>query len=179
MINPLLVTSACIILICACSSITVKSDYDPDVDFSSYKTYHWMNFGKMNDDDLAKNPLLRERIITAVDEQLKKKNFILSESDEVDFVLIVYGLPQENVNMSEWGGGYRYDTDWDHKDGHVDDRYNKRGTLVLDMVDKKDNKLIWRGLGTCILRDYSDPEDLQKSASQYAVKVLSDFPPEK
>ena len=74
--NPIIVTFLSFVFLYSCSSITVKSDYDPNVDFSSYKTYHWVDFENMNDDDLAKNPLLRQRIIAAVDEDLKKNHLL-------------------------------------------------------------------------------------------------------
>jgi len=171
------VTFLSFVFLYSCSSITVKSDYDPNVDFSSYKTYHWADYENMNDDDLAKNPLLRQRIIAAVDEDLKKKRFKLSASDEVDFVIVVHGLARETTNVTDWAGGYRYDPWWGPNGGSVDVSYYDQGTLVIDMVDAKVNELIWRGLGTCVLRDNCDPENLQKAANKYVAKVLDDFPP--
>ena len=177
--SPIIVTCYFVLFLFSCSSITVKSDYDPTVDFSSYITYHWVDFENMNDDDLAKIPLLRERIISAVDQELSKKNFVLKESENVDFLLVVHGLRQENMNVNEWGSGYRYDPWWDPDDRGVDVSHYKQGTLVIDVVDAKSDELIWRGLGTCVLKDHCDPEDLQKAAKKYVAKVLSDFPPER
>jgi hypothetical protein len=177
--DPILVTFWFTLFLFSCSSIAVKSDYDPTIDFKSYKTYRWVDFENMNDDDLAKNPLLRERIISAVDYELLKKNFVLKESDNVDLLLIVHGLRQEKLDVNEWGVGYRYDPWWDPEDGAVDVSHYKQGTLVIDVVDAQSDELIWRGLGTCILKDHCDPEDMQKAAKKYVAKVLSDFPPER
>jgi hypothetical protein len=175
--NPIIVTLLSFLFLSACSSIIVKSDYDPNVDFKAYKTYHWIDFENINDDGLAKNPLLRKRIIAAIDDDLKNKNFILKESDQVDFYVVVHGLTRENGNVTEWAGGYRYDPWWGPNGGSVDVSYYEQGTLVVDMVDAKANELIWRGLGTCVLRDNCDPENLQKAANKYVAKVLDEFPP--
>jgi len=172
--SPIIVTMIYIFLYFACSSITVKSDYNPNVDFSSYKTYHWIDFVKMNDDDLTQNPLLRQRIVSCVDAELLKKGFILSDANEVDFFVVVHGLRRENVDISDWGGGYQYDPLW----GGVEVSHVTQGTIVIDVVDAKSDELIWRGLGTCVIKDCSDTENLQKVANLFVSKVLSDFPPE-
>lgn len=172
----------CILIIflsAACSSISVKTDYDPSVDFSSYKTYRWIDFDKMTDDHLSKNPLLRNRIISTVDEELKRKGFILSEEDEVDLVVVVHGSSEERMNVTNWTGVYRYDS-WEGQYGdRVDVSYYEQGTLVIDVVDTKDDDLIWRGLGTSVIKDYADPESLQKAVNEYVSRVLKDFPPPK
>ena len=122
-----------IFLIAACSSISVKTDYNPSVDFGTYKTYRWDDFEKIKDDQLAKNPLLRSRIIFAVDEELKKKGFILSEADDVDFFIVVHGSKEERMNVTNWTGVYRYDP-WQGPDGgNVDVSYYEQGSLVIDV----------------------------------------------
>jgi len=166
-----------VFLYTACSSISVKTDYNPSVDFSTYKTYRWVDFKKMNDDQLAKNLLLRNRIIFAVDEELKKKGFILSEADDVDFIIVVHGSKEERMNISNWTGIYRYDP-WMGPDGsNVDVSYYEQGTLVIDVVEAKEEDLVWRGLGTSVLKEYSDPESMQKAANEFVSRVLIDFPP--
>jgi len=51
------------------------------------------------------------------------------------------------------------------------------GTLVIDIVDKAKKELIWRGLGTGVVQNYSDHEKLQASIDEYVRKILNNFPP--
>jgi len=168
-----------VFLIVACSTISVKTDYNPRVDFSAYKTYKWVDFTKMKNDQLAKNPLLRSRIIFAIDQELKKKGFLLSETDDVDFIIVVHGTTEERMNVSNWAGVYRYDPWWGSYGGHVDVSYYEQGSLVIDVVETKEEDLIWRGLGTSVVKDYSDPESMQDAANEFVARVLKDFPPMK
>ena len=168
-----------VFLITGCSSISVKTDYNPSVDFSTYKTYRWVDFKKMNDDQLIKNSLLQSRIIFAVDEELKKKRFILSDTDDADFVVVVYGSKEERMNISNWTGVYRYDP-WMGPDGsNVDVSYYEQGSLVIDVLEAKEEDLVWRGLGTSVIKDYSDPESMQEAVNEFVSRVLKDFPPTK
>ena len=68
----------------ACSSIKTAFDYDRQVDFTKYKTY------KLTEDDLGAtiNQLNRERVLSAVKNELLTKGF--SESDNPDLLVDVH-----------------------------------------------------------------------------------------
>ena len=54
-----------------------------------------------------------------------------------------------------------------------------REVWLLMFLEADEEDLIWRGLGTSVLKDYSDPENMQKAANEFVSKVLKDFPPTK
>ena len=62
------------VLMLACSSVTVKHDFDPEYDFLKFKTYRWASAKELNpQDELQKYPLVYKRIVSAVDKALAAK----------------------------------------------------------------------------------------------------------
>jgi hypothetical protein len=48
---------------------------------------------------------------------------------------------------------------------------------VIDIVDSQKKDLIWRGLGTKIVEDYSNQDKMQKMIDNYVAQILANFPP--
>lgn len=65
----------------SCGSVYVSKDYKESYDFTSLKTYRWLD--KSNEEDA----LIRNRVRTAVDIQLKGKGYVVSKSADPDFVV--------------------------------------------------------------------------------------------
>ena len=59
-------------------------------------------------------------------------------------------------------------------------REYEEGSLIIDVMDQNEKKVVWRGIGQRRLRGEgapTDPEELQKRADEVAAAVLKDFPP--
>jgi hypothetical protein len=163
--------------IAGCSSVTVKSDYDTEVDFTTFKTYRWVQ-EKVPGDELAQNPLLQKRVKASVDVALQAKGFILEETGDPDIVVVTHAGTKEKMQVTDWGGYYRYDPWWGPYGGSVDVSYYTEGTLVIDIVDARERELVWRGVGTGIVREYSSGEKTQKALDEVVAEILKDFPPQ-
>lgn len=161
-----------------CASISVKTDYDRSVDFRRFRTYSWDGGQKMMDDALMRDPLLRKRIKRAVDQVLQEKGFVLDTADGADFTVVIHAGVQERMRVTNWGGYGWYDTWWGPYGGRVDVSYYTQGTLVIDMVDQVSKELAWRGLGEGIVREYNDPEEMEKDIRRTVEEILKSFPPD-
>lgn len=68
-----------------CSSVSVKHDFAPEVDFSKFKTYDWIDPPadmKMSAEEArVRNSLLDKRIKSAVNDVMAAKGLELVESD--------------------------------------------------------------------------------------------------
>ena len=91
-------------LLLSCSSITVKSDFDPEYDFAAFKTYRWASAKELNPDDaLAQDQLIYRRVQDAVDKELAKKGLKLVESGDFDFVVLAHAGIKERTQIHETG----------------------------------------------------------------------------
>ena len=170
------------ILLAGCSSITVKTDFDPSVDFTKYKTYSWYT-GKMPEDDaLARNPLIRKRVMASVDKVLASKGYQKVEDGNPDFVVIVHGATKQKTQVSSYGYGMygygRWGYGWGgYGPSGIDVYQYDEATLFVDIADFTKKELVWRGTGTDVVSGSSDPEEIQEHIDEAVSQILQDFPP--
>lgn len=163
----------------SCSSIYgVSHDYDEKADFSGLKTYDWLAIPEKADI----NQLDVERLKTAVNNRLEIKGFKMN-SDTPDFSIAVHFGKKDKIQVRDYGyddgpfmgpRGRRFGG-WG--DRRVDTYQYEEGTLVLDFVDAKTKKLLWRGSGKARVGDAKTPEKRQKLINEAVEKILKKFPP--
>jgi len=179
-----IISSFLLLAFVVCSSLTVTTDFDPSQDFSKYKTYRWATTKEVNpNDELAKNPLIRKRVVAAIDKALQSKGFAITES-EPDFVVMIIGGTKEKMQVTNTGGVYGYgryggwyDPWWGPYGGSTHVSYYEEGSLVIDIVDWNQKELSWRGIGTGVVKEYSSQEEQQEALDKICAKILADFPP--
>ncbi len=167
-----------------CSSVQVHSDFDPDAEFSTIRTYSWKKV-QVPGDSLADNPLLYKRIALSIDKYLQGRGYSLTDQASADVLVAIHAGLKEKMRVTDWGGprGYYrdplYDSWWGGGayGGRVDVSYYTEGTLVIDIVDRKQEELIWRGLGTGIVSPQSSQEKTGETIEEYVQKILNQFPP--
>jgi hypothetical protein len=164
------------VVLTSCASVMVKHDYDREADFTKYRNYAWMD-QSVPGDELAKNPLVKKRVQSAVDATLASRGYTLTEVEKADFVVVVHAGVKERMRIQDWGRYGWYDPWWGPYGGRVDVSYYEEGTLVIDVVDAEAKDLVWRGMGTGIMREYSKPEQRQKAIDRDVAKILAAFPP--
>src|SRR5258706_3818250 len=130
------------------------------VNFSNYKTFGWANVNGEKKEDAADNDIVDNNIKNSITAQLENKGW--TEATQNPDVILDYNvMVEKKVNrVSEPVYGYPYSHDyyngWRHRSGYMYypsdligyHTYNvpfKQGTLTVNMVDTKTNKLIWQG----------------------------------
>jgi hypothetical protein len=161
-----LVLGSFLLTVCAVAQ-KVQTDYDHHANFGDYHTYHWE---KVHTSD----PLWQDRIKDAVDKELQAKGWERTNSG-ADVALAAIGAShnqREYQTFYDGFGGWR----WRGFGGATTTVTNYQvGTLVLDMYDSKDKKLIWRGSATDTLSD--KPEKNEDKLEKSVRKMLDHFPP--
>ena len=159
------------IILSLCSAVAAKVtvDWDKQASFTGYKTYAWQKGTP------AKNPLMDQRIVDAIDKQLSLKGLQKVESEkDADLVLVYHaavGTETElnTTNMGgwgmRWGGGMTMTT--------VDKI--PVGQLVVDIGDAKTKKLLWLGNASGTLSD--NPDKNVKKINDAVEKMFKKFPP--
>ena len=157
----------------ACSNVGVKTDFDPDIDFTSYKTFAWLNIdSRQGEGTYANVELVDQRIKRAVDEQLTDFGYTRANNESPDFLVAYYTITNDKERAADYG--YRY-FGHSHRVNDVQVYQYDQGTLIIDIVDRKLNQLIWRGWSSQSLDNINPTENqIQKAVSQ----ILNQFPPE-
>ncbi|MBW2272631.1 MAG: DUF4136 domain-containing protein [Deltaproteobacteria bacterium] len=166
-----------------CSSLSVNSDWDSEEDFSRLRTYMWLPGPQPKTGDIRlDNPLLDTRLRQAIDYQFATQGYEKIKSGQPDFRVGYHLSTQKKLDVRTvnnyygygWGAGWGY-APMGYSDTYVDE-YDM-GTVILDIVDTKLNRLVWRGSASGRLRKKSSPEENEKDAREVAKAILERFPP--
>ena len=163
----------------------VRSDFDREAVFAYYNSFDWIappvrasEEGMQSDPEgpFARNSLLDKRIRAAVNGNLEARGFRYLESGEPDFRLNYHVTFKDNLvgSGSDFGyfgryrrGGFSSGFNWSV-------RQYQEGTIIIDIVDRAKDQLVWRGWMTSRNRDGNyDEAEINRAVSQ----ILVHFPP--
>jgi len=187
-----------IAFITGCSSLTLNTDYDKEIDFSSFKTYRWHNNNEYNTASqqyFKVNNLMDQRIRTTIDKQLQTQGYTSENPEKVDF-LVNYSVVIEDKtdihtynNYNGYYPGFRYGAGYGSYGRSMSMGYSsgsdvqitqyQQGTLIIDIINPETDQLMWRGAADGRLPKSARRKEKDKLVQQYVTKILSDFPPKK
>jgi len=159
-----------------CSTYNVKYDYDLQANFAEFKTFDWMQIPE----NAYMESLIVQRVKNAVNAELKAKGLIIS-SNNPDFLIAEHLGKKDKIRVSNWGYGYgsygygsygRY-----RRYGGVSAYKYEEGVLILDFVDTKSKKLIWRGSATAVVQNVNTPKKKEKLINAAVKAILKKYPP--
>jgi hypothetical protein len=160
----------------SCASIyDVQHDYDTQFNFANLKTYGWMPIPDKADID----SLNVQRVKNAVNAELKGKGLTMT-SDNPDFLIAEHLGKKDKVQINDWGYGYGpYAGYWggDWGAGGVSTYEYEEGSLILDFVDAKSKKMIWRGAAKAQIDSADTPDKKQELINKAVNEILKNFPP--
>lgn len=147
---------------------------DKAVDFSQYKTYFWVKGMP------ARNPIINQMIIDAVDQQMAARGLTKTEAGgdlqvmyaaAVDLDLQLTGISWSNVTYAS-GALYRMPPPMNVS----------KGTLVVDLTDRKTERYIWRAVAKKTLSHSptadmaGDAKSVEKLVKKSIEKMFKKYP---
>ncbi len=195
-------SSLAVVGLAGCGTLQVQTDYDAQASFGQLATYSWIdqtvNPGTV---PAVHSPLVEQRLRRAVDGSLERMGYRRSTNGTPDFQ-VAYRITTERETTADARYGYgsygygsyhrfsrhrrlgrgRYGFGYDPYYYGYDPYGLNRGyeyvqaTLVLDVVDARTNKLIWRGWATGKLDHDPKPEAVQEYVNEAVEKILERFP---
>ena len=124
----ILAVCAVVLVNAGCSSVSVNHDYDPQVNFSQYKTFSFLPFPTKID----VNQLVVRRITDAMARELEAKG-LRQVSQNPNFLIAMHGATQEKLDVQDWGYSSMRGAYWGQRDISVH-QYTE-GTLIVDFID--------------------------------------------
>lgn len=162
-------------------------EYDDDVAFEDFQTFAWAPPERTEvEDPVLDSGLLDRRVAKAVREILSDRGFREVEPEEADFVVSYHTSSREravspNVRVHlSYGVGYPYYPAWygsrhyPYQPYYADSRSYQEGTLIIDVVDREKEELIWRGWRSGEVRQSRYSEE---QVREQVRRILADFPP--
>ena len=151
-------------------------DFDKTASFTQYKSF------SMKDGTPVGQPLIDQRIVAAIETQMKAKGFV--RNDSAPDVLVLYHMAfDEQKDISSfssgpmYGGYYGWGGGWGTTTTDVRVRDILVGTLAVDMVDVEKKTVVWRGLGTKEVDTSAKPDKRDSSINKAVEKIFKNYPP--
>ncbi|MGQ0734699.1 MAG: DUF4136 domain-containing protein [Acidobacteriota bacterium] len=132
---------AALALSVSCASLRVNSFTVSDADFSRYQTYGWAPTERLSTGDprLDNNPFFQDSVQKAVEQRLEARGFERAAGAAPDLILHYHASVTQRIDVGQ------IDLDYDGcHDCNLPTVYDA-GSLVLDVVEARSNRLIWRG----------------------------------
>jgi hypothetical protein len=54
----------------------------------------------------------------------------------------------------------------------------QEGTFILDLIDARTEKLVWRGIAEGVLDDSTSPEQMDRDVNDMVKRLLANYPPQ-
>lgn len=156
----------------SCSSMQVSHDYDKDVDWAGYKTYHYVA-GAI---DLPMEKINSERITQTIDQEMVARGLTKSRDPQllIDLHIKVEHTKHATAKISPNNSGSEpYAFGPGLSDVNVEEYAS--GTLFINMVDTDSNLAIWQGRASKAL-DESDSLGHQEDVEKAIIAIFKKFP---
>lgn len=162
-----------ILFIISCNSKpNVIVDFDREANFSSYYTFNSSPFDTEVHYDYPQydNSLNRKRIMKAVESQLRGRGY-KKDTINPDLLVKIHILIKSKKEVRSYPGvpRYRY---W--QDYNVNIYDYEEGSLIIDLVDRKQNQLVWQGIATGSIA--IKPEEIESAINSTVALIFGEYP---
>ncbi|MFI8379289.1 DUF4136 domain-containing protein [Leeuwenhoekiella sp. NPDC079379] len=161
--------------IISCGSTQVNYDYDEQINFSEYKTYNFLP-----DMQTGLSQLDANRLIDAIDIVMQQKGFVKSETPDLLINIISDQYRENSQNSVGVGvGGGSYGGGLSIGAGIPLGGSKDHQTITVDLVDSKQDMLIWQAVSDSNIVLNTNPQDRVSYYTKVSQKIFKNFPPEK
>ena len=164
-------------VLAGCATMRVGSHVERGLDFSQYRTFDWGPRDKLpvGDPRLEKDPVFRDQVEGAIEKQIAARGFERSAASETPDVRIHYHASIDtrfDVREENYSGNCTVD---DVCPGRVIEY--EAGTLVVDIIDERTGRLIWRGWAQDSVEGVLGNRDrLRRKIDEGVTRMFARFP---
>lgn len=161
-----------VLVLAACSSVSVTTDFDPSSSFAQYLSYTLAQ----SDEPIGLSPSSEAALTETLHNQLVARG-VEEVLENADLRIVRHITTQDKIriNQSSTGGVYRYGRYgmWAGGPQYTDVSQYTEGTLILDFVDVKTNQLVFRGIASGTV---GDPESNAAKIKEAVEKIVAAYP---
>lgn len=158
------------------TTMNVSSHVARSIDFAQYRTYDWGPADALptGDPRLDENPFFRDHVQGAVEQQLAARGFKGSTSGTPDLLIHYHASIDWRIKANLIDRDYGYCATDDCPGGVIE---YEAGTLVLDIVDTRTNRVIWRGWAEDSVESILNNQDRMARQIDEAVRRMIEMLP--
>ena len=159
-----------------CATLQVSSHVERGINFADYVTYDWGkrdNF-PVGDPRLDNNEFFRDHLEGALEKRLAAKGYERATGGEPDVLIHYHATVAQKLDVREIDQSY---VSCYGEDCAAQFSEFEQGTLVVDIVDRRTNRLIWRGWAQDTMTGVIDHQDrLERQVDEGVLKMMQLLP---
>lgn len=186
-----LLASCALLLLAGCATgPTIRSDFDPAIDFSHYRT--WGYYEPLSAEKSGYATINSQRVKDAVRREMTQRGYTYTPASP-ELRVNFYTSIQDRVRVSPgfydpyfyggpwgWGGwgGWGWGGGW-YGAPFYDRPYvssYREGKLVVDVVDAAQNRLVWTGSASEPLRSKQTPQERAAGVDNAVTQIFTQYP---
>ncbi|MEM6674070.1 MAG: DUF4136 domain-containing protein [Planctomycetota bacterium] len=174
-----ILASTSLLVLAACTSNPVLTDFDPAANFASYRTFAFLEPEPVVARPANFNPLIPPRIIDAARRELTAKGLSeASDTSQADLILSFTVGSRDRIDVIDTGPYYGpgpYGWGAPYYGGTETIQYTE-GTLSIDMFDRERKVPVWHGRTSRTVTQKMR-ENPSETINEAIGEILADFPP--
>lgn len=177
------VVSLALLTGCA-SGPDIRSDYDPTVDFSEYRTYGF--FQPLGLEGQGYESIIGNMFREALSREMEARGY--TRSDNPDLMLNVSARLQDKTKVTTYNDPYPMGGYYGYRRGYYDPWYGygfnttthvsqyTEGTVNIDMVDADEKRMVWEGVAVGRVREGRTNAELREAISKGVAEMFATYP---
>ena len=159
-----------------CATMNVSSHVQRGLDISPYRTYDWGPADALpaGDPRLEKDPFFQDHLRGEVEKAFARRGFEWSTAAAPDLLVHYHANITERMDVDRVDVAHGYCL----TDGcSVPTVQYEAGTLVIDVIDARTNRLIWRGWAQQAVKGMLASQDtMARQINEAVARMFSQFP---
>jgi hypothetical protein len=162
--------------VAGCATMNVSSHVERGLDVSRYHTYDWGPADALPaaDPRLDRDPFFQDHLRGEVERAMARRGFEWSTTAAPDLLLHYHANITERIDVNRFdvARGYCGENGCD-----VPTRQYEAGTLVIDVIDARTNRLIWRGWAQSAVKGMLENQDtMARQINEAVTRMFEQFP---
>ena len=157
-----------------CASLNVSSYVERGTEFARYRTYGWdpAEARSTGDPRLDNNPFFHDRVKAGVERQLADKGLEQATSAMPDLIVHYHASITQRIDVNNLDRDYAYCETEDCLP-----YVYEAGTLVVDLVDPRTKRVVWRGWAEGAVDGVIDNQEwLERKVDDAVKRILEKLP---
>ena len=157
-----------------CGSVTIDSYAERGFELQRYHTFNWgpPDTVSTGDPRLDNNRFFDERVRMQVETALAGRGLEKTATEPPDVLVHYHASVTQKIDTRNLDGEYD-----DCEEGDCKPHVYDAGTLFIDLVDRRTNRLVWRGWAAGSIEGLIDDQDwLEKRIDEIVTRILDRLP---
>jgi hypothetical protein len=163
----------------------VETDYPADYSFASLKSFSVAETKQDTQESILISPFTLSHVHSALEGELSKRYQSVETGAKPDFIVSYHIVIEEKIDPRSYddlygfgfyGRSFRQPSPFFYGTGRGLRVFNQ-GSLIIDIVDAKNDKPIWRGVSEKRLSKKMKPQQQREVLSTAVQEVIAQFPP--